>query len=188
MHNSAEPPTPPAQPRAAGGPTVVVMGVSGAGKSSLGRPLAEKMGAIFDDADDFHLPANRARLASGVPLTDAERQPWYGVLHARLREVQAAGRAHVLACSALHAGLRAWLRGDAPPLPLIFILLECPREELARRLLVRPGHFMPATLLDSQLQTLEITPDLVRIANDRPPAEVLADILAAVRAPTFNPS
>lgn len=164
------------------------MGVSGAGKSSLGRRLAENLGAVFDDADDFHLPANRARLASGVPLTDAERRPWYALLHARLREVRDAGRPHVLACSALHAGLRAWLRGDSPSLPLIFILLECPREELARRLLERPGHFMPATLLDSQLQTLEITPDLVRIANDRPPAVVVADILAALRTHSFFPS
>lgn len=154
------------------------MGVCGAGKSRLGPLLAERLGAVFDDADDHHLPQNRAKLASGAPLTDDDRRPWYAVLRQRIVDVRAEGKKHVLACSALHSGLRSWLRGDDPPEAIRFILLESPREVIEARMNSREGHFMPASLVESQFATLEITPDLLRIPNHRQPDEVVTIILS----------
>ena len=156
---------------------LVVMGVSGAGKSLIGPLLAERLGAAFEDADDHHLPENRAKLAAGIPLTDEDRRPWYAALRQVIIAHRAAGKRLVLACSALHSGLRAWLRGDDDESAICCILLESPRGALKARLDARSGHFMPATLLDSQLATLEITPDLFCVSNDREPQAVVQSIL-----------
>jgi len=153
------------------------MGVSGAGKSTIGPLLAARLGAAFADADDLHLPENRAKLAAGIPLTDDDRRPWYAALRQHILSAREEGNKLVLACSALHSGLRTWLRGDDPEDAIRFILLENPREVLATRLRVRADHFMPVSLLDSQLATLEITPDLLRVTNDREPQAVAQSIL-----------
>jgi len=153
------------------------MGVCGAGKSLIGRGLAEAWNAVFDDADDYHLPENRARLAAGIPLSDEDRHPWYAVLRQRIVATRSAGQRHVMACSALHAQLRRWLRGEDAPESLLFILLESPRAVIEQRMAERRGHFMPASLLDSQFATLEITADLHRVSNDRDPQSVIAEIL-----------
>lgn len=153
------------------------MGVCGSGKSTVGRALADAWQAVFDDADDHHLPANRAKLASGTALTDEDRRPWYAALRERIVTVRAEGRRHVMACSALHGGLRAWLCEDDTPDQLRFVLLSAPRELLVARLKLRTGHFMPASLLDSQLATLEITPDLLRVTNEGAPGDVARAIL-----------
>lgn len=158
------------------------MGVSGAGKSRIGPILAHRLNALFEDADDHHLPQNRGKLAAGVPLTDEDRRPWYAALRQRIVDARHQRKTLVLACSALHSGLRAWLRGDDDAETIRFILLECPREVLAARLHSRTGHFMPATLLESQLSTLEITPDLLRVTNDREPSHVVQSILARMDA------
>lgn len=162
--------------------TIILMGVCGAGKSLMGRLLADAIGAVFDDSDDYHLSENRSRLSHGVPLTDADRRPWYERLRRRILEVRAQGRRHVMACSALHSGLRQWLRADDSPEQTIFVLLEATPEVIEARMRARVGHFMPASLVSSQFSTLEITSDLVRVRCDREPQSVLDDILTRTRA------
>ena len=132
---------------------VVVMGVSGCGKTTLGAQLAQALGATFIEGDAFHPPANLARMAAGIALTDADRQGWLETLAAQLGAAAQARRRVVLGCSALKRRYRDTLRSGAPGLRLVH--LRGSRELLARRLAERRGHYMPASLLDSQLATLE---------------------------------
>jgi carbohydrate kinase (thermoresistant glucokinase family) len=127
---------------------LVVMGVSGCGKSSLGAALATALVLPFTDADDLHPAANRAKMAAGQPLTDNDRWPWLQAVGAVL-----AAEAGVVACSALRQAYRDRLRAAAGPVQ--FLHLVAPREVIAERLAARRGHFMPIALLDSQLATLE---------------------------------
>ena len=143
---SSDPPTP--TPRA-----VVVMGVCGAGKTEIGRRLADALGWTFRDADDFHPAANVAKMRSGVPLTDEDRWPWLDVLAAALRDALAARGDVVLACSALTRRYRARLGLPHGQIRLVF--LDDPSDVVRKRIEQRAGHFMPATLLDSQLALLE---------------------------------
>lgn len=133
---------------------VLVMGVSGSGKTVVGRRLAEVLGWTFCDADDLHPPANVARMKSGTPLTDADREPW---LEALTRVVAAArgeaGPGLVLACSALRRAYRDRLRGADPQMRLVY--LSGPETIIRERISARTGHYMPASLLTSQLATLE---------------------------------
>ena len=124
------------------------MGVSGCGKSSLGGALAAALALPFTDADDLHPAANRAKMAAGQPLTDADRWPWLLAVGTVL-----AKSAGVVACSALRRSYRDRLRDTAGPVQ--FLHLVAPREVIAERLAARRGHFMPIALLDSQLATLE---------------------------------
>jgi gluconokinase len=132
---------------------IVVMGVSGCGKSTVGQRLARQLGATFLDADDFHPPSNVERMRAGIALTDAERAPWLDALAARLAAAGAAGEAIVLACSALKRSYRDALRRGASALTLVH--LTGSPALLADRITARPGHYMPPTLLPSQLATLE---------------------------------
>jgi gluconokinase len=131
----------------------VVMGVSACGKSTVGRLLAQARGATYLDGDDFHPPENVARMAAGQALTDADRQGWLIALSARLAQASAAGEGVVLSCSALKRRYRDVLRQGAPELMLVF--LQGSRELLATRIAARTDHYMPSSLLDSQLATLE---------------------------------
>lgn len=131
----------------------VIMGVAGAGKSLIGSRFAAALGAAFADGDDFHPPANVARMAAGIPLTDADRAGWLSALAARLAEARRDGEALVVACSALRRAYRDVLRGGDPDLQLVF--LTGPEALIAARLAARTGHYMPASLLGSQLATLE---------------------------------
>src|SRR5688572_29150053 len=143
-------------PTAARPPLVVVMGVSGSGKTTVGVTLAQRLGLPFADADDFHSPQNTAKMAAGIPLTDEDRTPWLRSVAGWLAEHADSGG--VVSCSALRRAYRDVLRGDRPG--TVFIHLHGEREVLAARLTARPGHFMPATLLDSQIDTLEpLAPD-----------------------------
>lgn len=130
------------------------MGVSGSGKSTVGRRLAESLGWTFADADDFHPPANIAKMQSGQPLNDADRGPWLDAIRAFLDARRAAGESCVLACSALKAHYRARLFPDGEAAVTI-VFLKGAREVLEARLRARQAHFMPAALLDSQLAALE---------------------------------
>jgi len=139
-------------------PLVVVMGVAGSGKSTIGAALAQALGVPFVEGDDFHPAENRARMAAGIPLTDEDRYGWLRALAGRLAQARQAGTGAVLACSALKRAYRDILRAGAPSLRLVF--LSGDRAVLAERLAARRGHFMPASLLESQLATLEApTPD-----------------------------
>ena len=127
---------------------VVVMGVSGSGKTTVGAALADALGLAFVDGDSLHPAANVAKMEAGIPLDDADRAPWLDAIGA----VLAAGPV-VIACSALKRAYRDRLRAAAPRLQLVF--LDGSPALLAARMAARPGHFMPTTLLDSQLATLE---------------------------------
>lgn len=134
-------------------PLVVVMGVSGSGKSTLGQHLAQALDVAYVEGDDLHGPQNVARMAAGIALTDADRQQWLERLSARLARALAAGTGLVVACSALKRSYRDILRRGAPGLRLVY--LRGAPELLAQRTAARSGHFMPASLLDSQLATLQ---------------------------------
>jgi gluconokinase len=132
------------------------MGVTGAGKTTVGRALAAALGWAFFDADDFHPPANVDRMRRGVPLTDEDRAPWLAALRALLARRLAEGAPMVLACSALKQRYReALVPPDAPAGAVRFVHLDAARTLVARRLEQRRDHFMPATLVDSQLAALE---------------------------------
>ncbi|MFJ6632624.1 gluconokinase [Streptomyces sp. NPDC091376] len=139
-------------------PCVVVIGVSGAGKSTVARQLSERLGVPFAEADDFHSPDNIRKMASGVPLDDQDRQTWLESVGRWLGDREATGSGGVAACSALRRQYRDTLRSACPT--VLFLQLTADREVLADRLGGRSGHFMPETLLDSQLATLEpLEPD-----------------------------
>lgn len=159
-------------------PVVVVMGVSGTGKSTLGLAIKDRYGFTFLDADDFHPPENVAKMRAGIPLTDAERWPWLDRLAERLAQSAATGEATVLACSALKKSYRRKLADACPG--LLFAFLDGSREVIAARLAQRKGHYMPTSLLDSQLATLEVpSPESENVItlDCREPPEVLADLV-----------
>jgi carbohydrate kinase (thermoresistant glucokinase family) len=154
---------------------IVVMGVSGCGKTTLARELAQRLGVPFVEGDDLHPSANVARMAAGIALTDADREGWLRAIGERV--VEAAGTGAVVSCSALKRAYRDRLRGIAPDLR--FVYLHGPRELLAARLASRRGHYMPASLLDSQIDTLEApTADEAAIALDIGAADATPAALA----------
>jgi gluconokinase len=130
------------------------MGVSGSGKSTLGALLARELDCPFLEGDDFHDPRAVAKMGAGVPLDDDDRWPWLDRLGLAVGEVLASRGGVVAACSALRRGYRERLRA-AIGAPTRFVLLDASRDELLRRLTDRSGHYMPVSLLDSQLATLE---------------------------------
>jgi gluconokinase len=132
-------------------PLIVVMGVSGSGKSTVGAALATTLGVSFIDGDDLHPAANVSTMAAGQPLTDGDRWPWLESVGRALAAASTTGL--VVACSALRRVYRDAIAREAPDVR--FVLLDGSREVLAARLGARTEHFMPASLLDSQLATLE---------------------------------
>ncbi|WP_148572036.1 gluconokinase [Nocardioides caldifontis] len=132
-------------------PVVVVMGVSGSGKTTVGSMLADRLGVGYGEADDFHPQANVDKMAAGQPLDDDDRRPWLAAIGAWLEERQEAGA--VATCSALKHAYRDTLRSHAPS--TVFLHLHGSRELLEERMGRRSGHFMPASLLESQLEILE---------------------------------
>jgi len=157
----------------------VVMGVSGSGKSVLGARLAAALDAPFVEGDAFHPAQNVARMAAGIALTDADRAPWLAELAARIKAAAEAGAPLVLACSALKRRYRDLLRSGDPDLR--FVHLTGDPAVLATRMGQRPGHFMPVSLLESQLRDLEpLAPDEHGIVLDiaATPDEQVAAVLA----------
>ncbi len=143
-----EPPAPDPQPL-----IPIFMGVSGAGKSTVGAAVAAALGWPFYEGDDFHPAANVAKMAAGTPLTDADRRPWLARLHDLIADHLARGEPAVMACSALKRSYREQLRAGNDG--LVFVYLRGDRERIGRRLARRRGHYMPAALLDSQFADLE---------------------------------
>lgn len=130
---------------------LVVMGVSGSGKTTLAKGLSEALGWPMQEGDFMHSEANRAKMASGTPLTDADRWPWLYQVRAWIDEHLATGQPGVITCSALKRRYRDLLRAPG----VVFVLLAGDRETIMERLRNRVGHYMPPVLLDSQLETLE---------------------------------
>lgn len=155
----------------------VVMGVSGCGKSSVGAAVAEKLGIRYIDGDDLHPPENITKMSRGEPLTDADRSPWLVRVGQRLAAIDGPV---VIGCSALKRAYRDIIRDKAGE-PICFLHLEGNRETLSKRMAIRSGHFMPVSLLESQLATLE-SPGLDEtaiIANIDQPFDQLVDALVA---------
>jgi gluconokinase len=148
---------------------IIIAGVSGSGKSTVGKLLAERLGCEFADADDFHPPENIAKMKAGIPLDDADRAGWLEALGHHL-----AGRDRiVLACSALKKTYRDRLRDFAGPIE--FFVLIADKQVLVNRMLSRK-HFMPASLLDSQLATLELGDDVTAVESNLSAEELAAAI------------
>ena len=154
------------------------MGVAGSGKSTVMAELAERLGWRTLEGDDLHPPANVARMAAGIPLTDEDRWPWLEAIHARLRGAAAAGGPVIVTCSALRRAYRDVLRRDLPG--VVFVHLYVPRAGLEARMRDRMGHFMPPDLMDSQLAILEPLAEGERgfvVVATRPPSVISSEIL-----------
>ena len=160
---------------------VVLMGVSGSGKTTIGTRLAERAGVVFADADDYHPAANKAKMAAGHPLNDEDRQPWLETLNALMRGWFETGKGGVLACSALKEKYRETLSAGMPKGTIHFVLLDGSPELIAGRLAARWHEFMNAKLLESQFKTLEKPADAFTIVNDRAPEVIVDEILERVR-------
>ncbi len=172
---------PDAQQQTASAIPIIVMGVSGSGKSSVGKALARSLGAPFRDADEFHPKANIAKMSAGIPLTDADRWPWLDAIGRALAE---SGGNLIVACSALRRSYRDRLIAAAGR-PVIFVWLDGSKETIGARIAHRKHHFMPPSLLDSQFATLEPPgPDepVVRVSIEPPLDQVVAAALAALPA------
>jgi gluconokinase len=161
---------------------LVLMGVSGSGKTTIGKALAERTGLTFADADDYHSAASKQKMASGQPLTDDDRAPWLVRLNELLRRWDDQPQGGILACSALEEKYRKVLEQGISESRIHFILLDGPKELIAKRLAARKHEFMNANLLASQLAILEppTEPNAFRVVNDRPPDEIAEEILSRV--------
>lgn len=181
---------PPAHPAPIRPVALIIMGVSGSGKSTLGQALAERLGCPFLEGDDFHSAEAVAKMHAGHPLTDTDRWPWLDRLGAATAAAVARDGLAITACSALRRCYRERLT-VAIGQPTRFVLLDNPREELRRRIAGRPTHYMPTSLLDSQLETLERPgADEPAIALDAgAPVATLCDrVLRWLAEPVANPA
>ena len=158
---------------------VIVAGVSGSGKTTVGAMLAGRLGWPFADADDFHSDANVAKMRAGIPLTDADREPWLRAIVAWMDEHIAREESAVVGCSALKRSYRDELLGGRPEARMVFLATD--RDVLTRRLAARVGHFFPEKLLASQLTALEPPgPDenVIRVIPADTPAGTVDAIIA----------
>ncbi|MDA7522521.1 gluconokinase [bacterium] len=149
--------------------SLVIMGVSGSGKTTVGKLLAQKTGGRFLDGDDFHPPKNVAKMSSGIPLTDEDRQGWLETLASIIHE---ADDLTIIACSALKASYREILKEAE------FIFLHGSPELLADRINQRSGHYMPPGLLQSQLETLEVPTNVLALNVVESPQTLVEQIMA----------
>lgn len=156
---------------------VILMGVSGVGKTTIGRALAEDLNCRFADADDYHPAANIAKMHAGIPLTDSDRAPWLQALRNAISDWLASGENVVLACSALKASYRKLLV-VSPEVKLVF--LRAAFELVAARLAERKGHYMDPHLLRSQVDTLEAPADTPTFDAGQPIAQVVREIRATL--------
>lgn len=156
---------------------IVLMGVAGSGKTTVGQALATALGAAFLDGDDLHSAANRERMRRGQPLTDAERWPWLAALHDRLAAAQEMGEHLVVACSALRRSYRDRLAQGLSAVR--FVHLRIGRAAAAARLSKRTDHFFPASLLDSQFDTLEPLQAGLVVDAEQPIPTLVAQLCAA---------
>ena len=159
---------------------IIVMGVAGVGKTTIGRMLAERLGWTFLDADDFHPEANVVKMQSGTPLNDHDREGWLDRLHSLIGSQIESGEPAVLACSALKATYRSALTTGHDG--VVFVYLRAPRSLVEDRLIARTGHFFNAGLLASQYAALE-EPEEAVVVDATAPADVIVDeVVAAVAA------
>lgn len=161
---------------------ILLMGVSGSGKSTIGAALSKQLGWPYADADEFHPPANVAKMSTGQPLTDDDRWPWLNAIAAHIDRVRAEGRNAIVSCSALKRVYRDILIGAREDVRLV--LLDGTKEEIFARMSARKDHFMPLSLLDSQFATLErpgADERPVVVSVDGTPEEIALRIEAGLR-------
>ena len=153
---------------------LLVMGVAGSGKTTIGRQLADALGWAYHEADDFHSAANKAKMGAGIPLTDEDRAPWLAAIHEGMARTAREGKSAVFTCSALKARYRDALLAGLEGVGLVF--LHGDRELLLRRLQGRSEHYMKPDMLDSQLAILEPPDGALSLDVVAPPAELVAVI------------
>jgi gluconokinase len=163
----------------------VVMGVSGVGKTTVGQALAERLGWEFVDGDDLHPASNVAKMARGEPLDDADRRPWLVDLHDVVDAHRSARAPLVMACSALKVHYRKVLAGEQPG--IVFVHLRGDPALIAPRTARRRGHFMPAALLESQLEDLEAPSDAIEVPVNQPVDAIVQWIIDAMDGPPPPP-
>jgi gluconokinase len=156
---------------------LVVMGVAGAGKTTIGSEIARRRDWIFLDADDFHSAANRGKMRMGIHLTDEDRIPWLDAMHAELERLYKEAKDVVLACSALSEEYRQRLVGD---LPVKVVFLKGSRELIQSRLQQRHGHFAGAAILQDQFAKLEEPKDAIVVDVKEPPEQIVEEVLKKI--------
>lgn len=154
------------------------MGVAGAGKTLIGRALASTLGWPFFDADDFHPPSNVRKMTAGIPLEPEDRSSWLEAIRAALRPIDAQGDNAVLACSALRRDFRESLREGLSAVRYVY--LKADADLVRARVSAREGHFMPASLVESQFATLEEPDDAIVVDASREPDAIVAEIVSAI--------
>jgi carbohydrate kinase (thermoresistant glucokinase family) len=158
---------------------IYIMGVSGSGKTTIGKKLAEKMKMPFFDGDDFHPIANKEKMRSGIPLTDDDRAGWLLRLNELAKE-QSKKDGAVIACSALKEQYRVLLSGGIT-IPVYWTLLQGSFELIKKRIKERKGHFMPPFLLASQFDTLEIPKNAIKADISKTPDEIVESVISAIK-------
>jgi gluconokinase len=157
---------------------VVLMGVSGVGKTTIGKLLAARTGWKFKDADDYHSEDSRQKMAAGIPLTDADREPWLQALHERILQCRQAGENVLLACSALKRPYRDLLAGGFAKDEMQFVYLHAPDALIKERIKARHHPYMNPDLIESQLATIEVPSEAWSITVDGTPVQAASEILA----------
>lgn len=157
---------------------LILMGVSGSGKTTVGRELSARLDWPYLDADDFHPPENVEKMRAGIPLSDEDRWPWLDALNAQLRDFDARGQSAILGCSALKAVYRARLAQGCSEVH--WVHLTGSFELIEARLRTRKGHYMPANLLRSQFATLEAPEEAITIDIDATPGQIASCILEQI--------
>jgi gluconokinase len=158
---------------------VVVMGVAGAGKTTIGRMLADRLGCTFVEGDALHSKENIEKMSRGIPLTDGDRAAWLAVIHARMLEAVRAHEPIVVACSALKESYRKVL---AEGVPITWVYLKGSEKAIRSRLEQRNGHYMKATMLASQFGILEEPSNAILVDVSQPPDTIVEHILVELRA------
>src|SRR5271154_1992500 len=156
---------------------VILMGVTGTGKTTIGTLLSQQTGSQYAEGDDYHSEANKAKMHAGIPLTDDDRAPWLAVLHALLYGWFQKGESVILACSALKQSYRDTLTAGIAHEAYRFVLLKVSPEHIAERLSHRPNHYMNPALLDSQFATLEMPSDALVVSAEGTPEGTVELIL-----------
>jgi gluconokinase len=154
---------------------LIVMGVSGCGKTTIGRMVADHLGWDFYDADDFHPPQNISKMASGIPLTDADREPWLDALRTQIAICLAGSRPGILACSALKEKYRQRLVNSDPGIRVVY--LRGSFETIWGRMSQRPGHYMKPNMLQSQFEALEEPEEALVVDVEKAPGLICDEIL-----------
>ena len=158
---------------------IILIGVSGCGKTTIGIELAKRLGCVFSDGDDFHPEANIEKMSGGVPLTEADRVPWLKNLRRNIEQCLDSGENLVLACSALSRPSRDILRVNVNDVR--FVYLQGSKELIGQRLKGRKGHFMSSDLLDSQFDALQEPESAIVVCVTQSPQEIVAHICGELR-------